>query len=55
MSETERHNSPVTVLLKPSARADVDAAADRRGIPVSTLLRIVVNEWLAANATETDR
>ncbi len=49
MSETERPTAPVTVMLTPSAKAEVETAATTRGIPTSTLLRIVITEWLAAN------
>lgn len=49
MSETEKHTAPVTVMLTPSTKAAVAVAAAHRGVPTSTLLRIVIAEWLVAN------
>lgn len=46
MPERERHTEPVQVLLTPSRKAEFVEHARRRGVPASTLLRIIVTEWL---------
>lgn len=50
MSDIEKHDQPVTVLLTVTAKRGLATEAFRRGVPVSTLLRVIVRDWMAEHA-----
>jgi predicted DNA binding CopG/RHH family protein len=52
MSDTRKHTAPITVLLTAEAKTEVEKRAATKGIPVSTMLRIVITEWLAASTND---
>ena len=52
MSETENLTGPVTVMLTPTAKKQLTEASRQRGIKMSTLVRIIITEWLTTNTAE---
>lgn len=54
MSEDDRYDRPVQAMFTGAARELLRYEAKRRGLGVSTLLRVIATQWLAENVTDAD-